>query len=104
MKKSFTPNILLSLCYVFFILCLLIKFLSLRHEYYFVFNLTKWMINYQGNFLLFLYNRFSIRPYFAVSFITYTGFIVLAVVFLKKIIDKGYSIFILPSVFFNRNV
>ena len=113
MKKYLTQDTLLSTYYVFFIVCLLAKLVSINHEYFYSFDMSEWLINYQGGFirrglkgemLLSLYKNFGIKPYTVVSLLCNTSFLVLAFILFKKFINKGYSIFVLPFVFFLSNV
>ncbi len=75
-------------------------------------NITEFLINYQGGFvrrgllgevLLHLYNYFALNPYFIILGICVLAYVVLATFFLKSFIKKGYTIFILPFVFFLGN-
>lgn len=112
MKKYLTQDILLSVYYVFFLICLFSKLMIINQEYNYSFDITEWLINYQGGFvrrglkgeiLLLLYKKFAIKPYTVVSILCNTSFIILSFILARKFLNKGYSIFVLPFVFFMGN-
>lgn len=104
-RQDIIPNIF------FVILTLVVVSLFLNQlfveGYYQTWNVSEWLINYQGGFvrrglrgeLIFqLFNRFDIDPFTAIRAITGLSWIALLVFFVIKFINKGYPILLIPSI------
>jgi len=75
-------------------------------------NITEFLINYEGGFvrrgflgeiILYIYNFTGIKPYSTIIFISISAYITLVWFFVKSFIKNGYTLFILPFVFFLGN-
>lgn len=75
-------------------------------------NITEFLINYQGGFvrrglvgevLLFLHNALGISPYGTIVLISLLAYGALIWFFVHSFVRRGYSLFILPFVFFLGN-
>lgn len=114
MKLSLTKNTLLNIYYFLFIFILIILFVKSVISGYpkESWNITEFLINYQGGFvrrgllgevILKMYNFTGISPYIIILLLSSSAYIVLIWFFIKSFIKKGYSLFILPFVFFLGN-
>ncbi len=72
-------------------------------------QITEWLINYRGGFvrrglpgefLLWLYNHFSVAPYTAIIFLSAFFYFAVALFFISLFIRRRYPLLILPLVFF----
>lgn len=109
--KPINKNTFLNIYFILFTSCLLYKFLNVifdhsKKEYW---GITEWLINYQGGFVrrglrgevVFLLNKyFNLDPYLIITVITTIAFLFLIYFFVMGFLKKGYSIFVLPFVFF----
>ena len=101
----------ISIFYSLFVLILLFKFIQqitmvYPKDYW---PLTDWLVNYQGGFvrrglagefLLRLYNYFGLNTYSMILFLSIIIYLAVIIFFSKSFLKNGYSIFILPFVFF----
>jgi len=110
MKKSIN----LSIFYFLFILTLIYIFVFsiIRGYEKESWNITEFLINYQGGFvrrgllgeiLLNIYNFSGLSPYVLILLLCLAAYFLLLVFFIKSFLKSGYSIFILPFVFFLGN-
>ena len=114
MKLSLKKNTLLNIFYFSFTFILFFLFLKKIINGYAKesWNITEFLINYQGGFvrrgllgevILKMYNLTGISPYTIIILLSGSSYIVLIWFFLKSFIKIGYSLFILPFVFFLGN-
>lgn len=107
-------NKYLAVYFVLYVLALLKIFSKSLYEGYTKDSavISEFLINYQGGFvrrgllgelILFLYNNFKISPYFLILSISISAFLILIIYFVIKFTRNGYSLFILPFVFFLGN-
>jgi len=111
MKQYLNKGIFLNIYFILFTSCLLYRFINviLDHSLKEYWGITEWLINYQGGFvrrglrgeLVFQLNKcFNLDPYTVITIITTIAFLSLTYFFIKGFRKKGYSLFILPFVFF----
>lgn len=114
MKLSFTKNTLLNIFYFLFVFILLINFIKNIINGYTKdsWGIAEFLINYQGGFIrrgllgeliLNVYNLTGLSPYTFILLICISAYIVVIWFFIKSFVKKGYSLFILPFVFFLGN-
>lgn len=114
MKSLFNKNIYLSVYFAFFTLAtlyMLYKQLLIGYTKD-SWQITEWLINYQGGFvrrglagevILALYNYLHIHPYTTIMSLSLMSYLAVIAFITRAFIKKGYSIFILPFVFFLSN-
>jgi hypothetical protein len=107
-------NFILSLVYVLFLIDVALQFytqtqdINLKEGW----NITEWLINYRGGFvrrglpgeiILRLYNYFGLSPYSLIMCICAAAYVAVVAFFIYSFRKKGYSLFLLPFVFFLGN-
>lgn len=114
MELSKSKNTYMTVFYFVFIFVLICHFLNTIINGYAKesWQITEFLINYQGGFvrrgllgeLIFqLYNYIGVSPYITILFISVSAYAVLILFFVKSYITNGYTLFILPFVFFLGN-
>jgi hypothetical protein len=107
-------NLPFSFVYVLFVLDIIWQFYLQIHNGIWKesWGVTEWLINYQGGFvrrglageiILWLYNHFGISPYYLILLISASAYILIVAYFIWAFNRKGYSLFLLPFVFFLGN-
>jgi hypothetical protein len=107
-------NYLLFFLYIVYIIAVLKQFYTLLLFHYPKegWAISEWLINYRGGFtrrglagefLLRLYNAFGLNPYTLILSFCIAAYAILTIYFIRNFIRKGYSLFLLPFVFFLGN-
>lgn len=114
MKFSSPKNIFINIVYILFVLILFTEFVGsiingFAKESW---NITEFLINYQGGFvrrgllgeiILFSHHTIGINPYILILTISILAYLALLCFFIVLFVKKGYTLFILPFVFFLGN-
>lgn len=114
MIANFNKKNLINIFYFSFIFILIIDFvfsiiIGFEKESW---NIAEFLINYQGGFvrrglfgeLLYLtYNSLGINPYYLILSTCIIFYVILIIIFVRLFIKNGYTLFILPFVFFLGN-
>jgi len=114
MKLSLTKNTYLTIFYFLFIFILIVHFFeSLIHGYSKdSWQISEFLINYRGGFvrrgllgeiILNLYENFGLNPYFTILILCISAYLGLIIFFVKSFIKNGYTLFVLPFVYFLGN-
>lgn len=111
-------DVLLNLLFVLTIIYLFQLFVRQLFQFQYsyendeFYHISEWLINFEGGFvrrgirgelISCLYHFLGFSPYLSVTFIAAASFVLLTCFFFKGFIKNGYSIFILPFVFFLGN-
>jgi len=113
-KRLFRIDALLNIYFIILIIGIIVQFIEqIRYgDHQVAWNLSEWLVNYQGGFvrrglrgevIYQLYTHFAIEPYTSIRVITVSSYILLTIFFVRSFVKKGYSLFILPCVFFLGN-
>lgn len=111
MKLRIEKTQYLTLIYFLFLWILTIKFYKVITCLYAKesWGITEWLINYQGGFvrrgllgevIYNLHNYIGLSPYYTIVTSCVIAYLVLIAFFVKSFLKNGYSLFILPFVFF----
>lgn len=114
MKWSFSKHTLINIVYPLFVLILIIEFVKSIFNGFAKesWNITEFLINYQGGFvrrgllgeiILYAHHSIGISPYVLILSISILAYIMLVWFFVSSFAKKGYTLFILPFVFFLGN-
>ncbi|MDP4278435.1 MAG: hypothetical protein Q8914_12490, partial [Bacteroidota bacterium] len=113
-KLAVTKNTLLTVFYWLYVLILLDVFMRSMLNGYSKesWNITELLINYQGGFvrrgllgegILYVYRLWGVNPYYLILSVCALAYVLLVAFFVRSFIKRGYSIFLLPFVFFLGN-
>jgi hypothetical protein len=109
-KKKF----ILSVAYLLFLIDLILRFYTQTRDINAKdsWEISEWLINYQGGFvrrglpgeiILQLYHYVGLSPYAVIMFLCIVSYIGVVVFFIYTFRKNGYSLFLLPFVFFLGN-
>lgn len=109
-----TKKIFLNTYFLLFVISLIFSFIN---SFLIVYpkesiGVSEFLINYQGGFvrrgllgeiLLHLHNNLKLSPYYSIITLSIFSYIGIVIFFVKLFIKNGYTLFILPFVFFLGN-
>ena len=113
-KKDILLNLLFIFCISYLFQLFVRQIFQFHYEYggQEFYHISEWLISFEGGFVrrgirgeivYYLYHFIGLAPYTSIIFIAAISFIFLIIFFFKEFTKQGYSIFILPFVFFLGN-